>query len=119
MGIQVLKAFLGWCLVINFGVLLVWLLFLTLGRDFVRSRHRRWFDIPKPAFEQMQYAGMALYKMATLMFNAVPYIALHLIVRRHNSLHHVQPRKRRSHPRADASMPVGSLPSGVGRSSPT
>ena len=77
--IQLLKAFLGWCLVINFGVLGVWLLFLTLGRDFVRRLHGRWFDIPKPVFEQMHYAGMALYKMATLMFNAVPYIALHLI----------------------------------------
>ena len=74
-----LKAFLARCLVINFGVLLVWLLFLSLGGELVRRLHGHWFDILKPAFEQMHDAGMALSKMTTLMFNAVPHVALHLI----------------------------------------
>jgi hypothetical protein len=43
--------------------------------------HSQWFHLSREQFDAVHYAGMALYKLGILLFNLVPYIALHIIGR--------------------------------------
>ena len=81
MSIEFWREFFGWCAVINFGVLLVWFLGFALARDSIQHLHRRWFPLPVVHFATLHYAGMGLFKLGILLFNLVPYLALHLVGR--------------------------------------
>ena len=81
MSIAIARDVLLWCAVINYGVLVVWFLFFMLVHDWVYGLHGRWFHLSVEQFDALHYAGMALYKMGILLFNLVPYIALHIIGR--------------------------------------
>ena len=79
MTVDTLREFLGWCAVINFGVLLVWFLAFALARDFIQDLHHRWFPLPVAHFTTLHYGGMGLFKLGILFFNVAPYLALHLV----------------------------------------
>jgi hypothetical protein len=78
MSLEVLRDLLLWCAVINYGVLLWWFLFFILAHDWMHRFHGRWFRLPVESFDAMHYAGMTLYKIGIILFNLVPYVALHI-----------------------------------------
>ena len=80
MTLDLLQAFLGWCAIINLCLLSLWLISFTLLHDWIYQTHSRWFSIPKDHFDSLHYAGMALFKMAALFFNLIPYLVLRLIL---------------------------------------
>jgi hypothetical protein len=79
MSLELLRNFLLWCTVINYGLLLVWFLSFTLARDWFQRFHGRWFRLSADQFDTLHYAGMAVYKLGILLFNLVPYIALCIV----------------------------------------
>jgi hypothetical protein len=79
MTIEILRNALGWSTVINFGVLILWLLFITLARGWTYRLHRRWFKISEEAFDAIHYAGMGLFKIGVWLLNLVPYLALRIV----------------------------------------
>ena len=79
MTLELLRNALGWCTVINFGVLILWLLYLTLARDWTYRLHRRWFKISEETFNAIHYGGMGLFKIGVWLFNLVPYLALRIV----------------------------------------
>jgi len=81
MSLEMVGKVLLWCIVINYSVLLVWWLFFLLAHDGMYGLHSRWFHLSVEQFDALHYAGMALYKIGILLFNLVPYIALHIIGR--------------------------------------
>jgi hypothetical protein len=78
MTVESTQALLLWCLVINYGILLLWFLVFWFGHDWMFRLHRRWFNLSKERFDCIQYASMAAYKVAILLLNLTPYIALRL-----------------------------------------
>ncbi len=74
-----LTPFLGWCVLLNYGVLCLWFLLFTCGRDFILSWHRRWFRLSDEQFDAIHYLGMAIYKLAVFIFNLMPYLALKIL----------------------------------------
>lgn len=76
---ELIRAFLGWCTLINFAILLWWFGFLTFARDWVLRLHRRWFRLEESTFDAIHYGGMLAFKLAIFFFNIVPYIALRAI----------------------------------------
>ena len=72
--------FLLWCLVINYGILLLWFLVFRFSHDWMFRLHSRWFNMSKERFDSIHYAAMAAYKVGILLLNLVPYVALRLIV---------------------------------------
>ena len=76
---ETLMAVLGWCAVINAGLLLWWLLFFIFAHDWMLRMHGRWFEIGRARFDAIHYAGMAMFKIAIIVFNLVPYLALRLV----------------------------------------
>ncbi|MFT7619261.1 MAG: hypothetical protein ACI97A_002911 [Planctomycetota bacterium] len=79
MDLTQLKEFLGWCLVINFSILMWWFVFFTFARLLVYRIHTRWFQLSEERFDSLHYLGMAIYEILILTFNLAPYVALCLI----------------------------------------
>ncbi|QNM97758.1 DUF6868 family protein [Chitinimonas koreensis] len=73
-----LEAWLLACTLLNYGVLLCWFAVFALGHDRLRRLHGRWFALPAVRFDAIHYGAMAGYKLAILLFNLVPWLALRL-----------------------------------------
>lgn len=80
MTFELLRDALGWCTLINFGLLILWFLFVTLAHGWTYRLHRRWFKLSEEAFDAIHYAGMGLFKIGVLLLNLVPYLALRIVV---------------------------------------
>lgn len=79
MSLEILRAFLGWCTLINLGLLLWWWLWLVFGRDWVYGMHGRWFKLSEERFDAIHYGAIAFFKLCVIVFNLVPYLALRII----------------------------------------
>jgi hypothetical protein len=79
MTLETIRAFLGWCALINYAVLVIWFLVFLFAHDWMRKLHTRWFRLPAAHFDAMHYAGMGLYKLGIFLFNLVPYVALVIV----------------------------------------
>ncbi len=79
MTLEVIRAALGWCTIINWGILLIWIIFLRLGHDFVYSVHSKWVQVPVDEFNAIHYKGWAYYKTGIILFNLAPYLALRIV----------------------------------------
>jgi len=76
-----LQDFLLWCLIINYGILLVWFLVFLLAHDWLFRLHGRWFPLSRDTFNAIHYGGMAAYKIGIFLFNLSPYVVLLIIGR--------------------------------------
>ncbi|MEO8158975.1 MAG: DUF6868 family protein [Betaproteobacteria bacterium] len=79
MSIDTLRGFLGWCAVINYGVLLGWFLVFVLAHDWMQRLHGRWFRLTVGQFDSIHYAAMAIFKLGILLLNVVPYVAIRIV----------------------------------------
>ena len=79
MSAESAQNFLLWCIVVNYGILLLWFLVFWFGHDWIFRLHSRWFQMSKERFDSIHYACMAVYKVGILLFNLSPYVALRLI----------------------------------------
>lgn len=74
-----LTDFFLYCLLLNYAILIVWFLAFVFARHFIKKLHMQWFKLSDVQFDTIHYAGMAIYKIAILVLNLVPYIALKLL----------------------------------------
>ena len=79
MTLELIRATLGWCAIINMGFLIVWGIFMITMPNFVYRMHTRWFKLSRETFDAIHYSGMAAYKIAIFFFNLVPYFALRIV----------------------------------------
>lgn len=79
MTVEMIREFLGWCSIINTGLLLWWFLFFVLAHDWLYRFHGKWFNLSVERFDAIHYAGMAWFKLSIFVFNIVPYIALRIV----------------------------------------
>ena len=81
MDILKLTAFFMWCTVIDGAMLAVSIVFFVLAPDWMYQMQATFFPISQTHFNVVMYGFLGLFKIAWLVFNVVPYVAL-LIVRR-------------------------------------
>jgi hypothetical protein len=79
MTVELIREVLAWCSVINIGLLLFWLLWLTLAHDLVYRIHCKWLKLSEERFDEVHYMGMAFFKICIFLFNIVPYLALRIV----------------------------------------
>ena len=79
MTVELFRDVLAWCSVINIGLLLFWVLWLTLAHDFVFRVHGKFLKLSVEKFDAIHYAGMAFFKICIFVFNIVPYLALRIV----------------------------------------
>jgi hypothetical protein len=79
MTVENTLAVLGWCMVINFGVLLIWALAMMFAPNLTYRTQRLVTSISQEEFERTIYRMMGHYKLGILLFNLAPYIALRIV----------------------------------------
>ena len=78
MAIELVQEILGWCSLINVALLLISYMFIVFAHDWMFRIHTRWFKLSSEKFDAIHYAGIGLFKMAIVIFNVVPYLALRI-----------------------------------------
>ena len=78
MTLATFKIVLLWCLAFNYGVLLLWLLLLAFAYDAFYRVNDRLFHVTPERYAELNYGGIAAYKILIIFFNLVPYIAISL-----------------------------------------
>jgi hypothetical protein len=73
------RKILGWCSVINAGLLLLSMAGLMLFHEMAYRIYGEPFGLSVESFNALQYEGLIIYKICILMFNIVPYIALRIV----------------------------------------
>lgn len=76
MNIEVVREFLGWCLVLNFGMMAFSSIMVIVLRDFAADLHGKLFKLDAPTLHREFYRFLANYKIAIFIFNLIPYLAL-------------------------------------------
>lgn len=77
-SVQTVSAVLGWCTVLNMGMLMfASVLLIVLGRP-IKRIHARMFDLPDEDLSRAYFQYLAQYKIAIFVFNLAPYVALRL-----------------------------------------
>ena len=76
MTFELTRAFLLWCTVFDYVVLIVWFLAFVFASDWLYRMHTRWFHLSRERFDALHYGGMSVYKIGILLFNLVPLVAL-------------------------------------------
>ena len=74
-----LTEFFGWCTVINVVLLAFSTLMLVANRKFVLKTHSKMFGISEAELSKTYFNYLAIYKVAVIVFNLVPYLALKII----------------------------------------
>ena len=82
METQKLKSFLMWCTILNGGVLALAILGCILASDPGYTLQSHWFAVPRESVSIVTYGFLGVFKIFWLVFNVVPYVALHIITRR-------------------------------------
>ena len=76
MSSETLQQFLGWCTAINVALLAVTTLAAGPLRGAVQGIHARMFGLSEDDLKRAYFQYVAQYKIAVIVFNIVPYIAL-------------------------------------------
>ena len=76
MTLETARQFFLWCLLVNYGILVLWAFAIFFARDWVRRLHGRWFRLTDEQFDLLHYGGLGLYKLLIFVFNLAPWIAL-------------------------------------------
>ena len=78
-SIDTLTSFLGWCSVINIGVLVFTTIALTIMRGPIASIHSKLFGLNQAELPSAYFQYLGNYKIAVFIFNVAPYIALKIM----------------------------------------
>lgn len=79
LDLESLTTLLGWCSVVNAAVLALTTVSIIALKGFISDIHGRMFGIQKDALPEMYFQYLANYKIAIIVFNVAPYIALRLM----------------------------------------
>lgn len=79
MDISILKQVLLWCTLINYGVLLVWYFSFVLAKERFYRLWERTLGVAPAEAAALNFKGIMYYKLAVILFNLVPCIALYIV----------------------------------------
>lgn len=79
-SIEAFITFFGWCSVINIGVLVFTTALLVFMKDAISGIHAKLFGVKQENLPLIYFRYLGHYKVAILVFNLVPYLALKLMV---------------------------------------
>ena len=77
--IQTITEFFGWCSVINIGLLLLASIILIFTRTLAAKIHGKMFELDEQYLSKVYFKFLAQYKLAIIVLNVTPYIALKII----------------------------------------
>lgn len=78
MDAQYLTRMLLRCIVVGFGLLLIWFILVLVGGNVLFEIHSKIFNITRHEFDLVHYWCMSLAKILILVFFVIPFIAIRL-----------------------------------------
>ena len=79
MTIDILREVLGWCAVINIGLLIFLAIFMVFLRGPISRIHAKMFNLNESDISLAYFRYLAQYKIAIIVFNIIPYFALRIV----------------------------------------
>ncbi|NIZ60977.1 hypothetical protein DL239_08315 [Sedimentitalea sp. CY04] len=79
MTLATMTTFFGWMTVLNIGLLAITAIMLLVGREKLSALHAGMFNMEASDVKKVYFKYIANYKILTLVFCLVPYIALKLM----------------------------------------
>ncbi|PHS69926.1 MAG: hypothetical protein COB23_04525 [Methylophaga sp.] len=79
LNIDILTTFLGWCSILNIGLFILATIALILMRESISHLHSTLFWLNPITLPAAYFRYLANYKLAILIFNIVPYVALKIM----------------------------------------
>ena len=71
--------FLGWCTLLDFGLLILATLALAIAHEPVSKLHGKWFHMEPADLSRAYFGFLANFKILVIVFNLVPYLALRIM----------------------------------------
>lgn len=65
----------------NYAVLLLWVVIFWFGHDWHYQLTSRFFKVSVETYDLVNFSGIAAFKLAIILLNLVPFIALCIIDR--------------------------------------
>lgn len=78
-NMETIREFLGWCSIINIGLGLFSVIFITSLRGPISRIHSKIFNLDERDLSKAYFQFLGQYKTATIIFNIVPYLALRIM----------------------------------------
>ena len=75
-SLESLQQFLGWCSVINISLLAISSVLVIAFRSTITELHSSMFNLEERDLSAAYFHYLAQYKLLTIIFNIVPYLAL-------------------------------------------
>lgn len=72
--------FLGWCTIINIGILIFSSLTIFLFKSSVTKLHSELSGVERKALLPLYFKYLGNYKICIIVFNFVPYLALKVMI---------------------------------------
>jgi len=79
-NLETLRELFGWCTIINVAILLLSTLLIIALRSKVSSLHGSLFALDEKDLSRAYFQYLAQFKIAVIMLNIVPYVALRIMV---------------------------------------
>ncbi len=79
MAIENILAVLGWSMVVNFGILLVWAIAMKLMPNLTYRTQSLVTTISREDFDRIMYTMMGQFKIALIITHFGPYVALRIV----------------------------------------
>ena len=77
--LDTLMTFLGWCSILNTGILLFSTIVIIIFKQSVSRIHGAMFDLEPETVALAYFQYLGNYKIAIIIFNLVPYLSLKLM----------------------------------------
>jgi len=77
--LETVRAAFGWATVMNWAIFFFWFAIYANAKEWIQKYHGKWFELTPQQFDQIHYAGMAMFKLGILLFNLVPSLALRIV----------------------------------------
>lgn len=78
--IETVIRFLGWCAVLNIGLLLFSIFILVIFNAQIKALHGKLIAVDPATLNMLYFNFLGHYKIAILILNLVPYLALKILV---------------------------------------
>jgi len=78
-NLSTITAFLGWCTLLNIGLLTFSTIMISLLNTPIKSIHAKITGVSIEKLDELYFAFLGNYKLAIFVFNLVPYCALKLM----------------------------------------
>lgn len=79
MSVDELTSLLGWCSILNIGLLFFATIAMITGGKVMAGIHARLFNMDEKDVTIAYFQYVAQYKIVTIVFNIMPYIALKIM----------------------------------------